>query len=104
MLSKQLLKSGTSIGANISEALAGRSKRDFIYKMSLASKESRETFYWLTLFQESQLVQYDFNNELRQCEQIIKILTAIVKTSSSNDRKQNTKNQPKPENPKLKTI
>ena len=67
-----------------SEALAGSSKRDFIYKMSLASKESRETFYWLTLLQESQLVQYDFNYELGQCEQLIKMLTTIVKTSSSN--------------------
>ena len=49
IISKQLLRSGTSIGANIQEATAGFSKKDFIYKMSIASKEARETRYWLQL-------------------------------------------------------
>jgi len=86
VLSKQLLRSGTAIGANISEALAAGSRRDFIdfmYKMSLASKESREAFYWLTLFQESQIVRYNFCNELKMCEELIRILTSIVKTTAT---------------------
>src|SRR3989339_743794 len=57
ILSKQLLRSGTSIGANVEEALAGQSKKDFIAKMSLASKEARETKYCLKLLQESQIVK-----------------------------------------------
>jgi four helix bundle protein len=51
VLSKQMLRSGTSIGANIEEALAGQSRRDFLAKMSIASKEARETCYWLVLLQ-----------------------------------------------------
>ena len=81
VLSKQLLKSGTSIGANISEALAGQSKRDFLAKMSISSKEARETRYWLFLMQESQIVKRDFSKEMEQCEELIRLLTAIVKTT-----------------------
>jgi four helix bundle protein len=55
VLSKQMLRSGTSIGANIEEALAGQSRRDFLAKMSIASKEARETRYWLVLLQQSLL-------------------------------------------------
>ena len=51
VLSKQLLRSGTSIGANIEEAVTAQSRRDFLAKMSVASKEARETRYWLVLFQ-----------------------------------------------------
>ena len=59
ILSKQLLRSGTSIGANIVEAEAAQSKADFISKMSIASKEARETEYWLMLLQESGLTKLD---------------------------------------------
>ena len=59
ILSKQLLRSGTSIGANIVEAEAAQSKADFISKMSIASKEARETEYWLMLLQESGLTKHD---------------------------------------------
>ncbi len=59
VLSKQLLRSGTSIGANIAEALAGESRKDFAHKMSIASKEARESHYWLILLQKSQLVHHD---------------------------------------------
>ena len=83
VMSKQLLRSATSIGANDSEALAGESTRDFLHKMALASKESRETYYWLTLFQESQMVRYNFCNELVMCEELIRMLTSIVKTTST---------------------
>jgi four helix bundle protein len=82
VLSKQLLRSGTSIGANVEEALAGQSRRDFPSKMSIASKEARETRYWLRLLQESGLVDVDVTNELGKIDEIIRISTSIVKTTS----------------------
>ncbi len=81
VLSKQLLRCGTSIGANIEEACAAQSKRDFIMKMSIASKEARETKYWLRLLDKSRLVQVDYTAYLQSIEHIINILTKIVKTS-----------------------
>lgn len=81
ILSKQLLRSGTSIGANIEEAIAGFSKKDFTAKMSIASKEARETRYWLKLYHASKLVDLDYSSYLKEIEEIINILTAIVKTS-----------------------
>jgi len=81
VLSKQLLRSGTSIGANVEEALAGQSRRDFLSKMSIASKEARETRYWLHLLQQSNLVEVDVLNYLKQIDEIIRILTSIVKTT-----------------------
>jgi len=81
IISKQLLRSGTSIGANINEAMAGQSKRDFISKMSIASKESRESGYWLELLDKSQMVQYDYSTHLEKNNELIRLLTAIVKTS-----------------------
>lgn len=81
VLSKQLLKSGTSIGANVEEALAGISKKDFIAKMSISSKEDRETKYWLRLIDRSNIVQIDISKPLTDIESIINILTKIVKTS-----------------------
>lgn len=83
VLSKQLLRAGTSIGANIEEALAGISKKDFIAKMSISSKEARETRYWLRLIDKSELVKVEISNELKQVEDLINILTAIVKTSQT---------------------
>ena len=58
ILSKQLLKSGTSIGANVEEALAGISKKDFIAKIAISSKEARETRYWLRLYQASKISRF----------------------------------------------
>lgn len=83
ILSKQLLKSGTSIGANVEEALAGISKKDFMAKMAISSKEARETRYWLRLYQASKLVDLDYSEYLNKIEEIISILTAIVKTSQA---------------------
>ena len=88
-IGRQILKSGTSIGANVSEALAAQSKRDFISKMAIASKESRETYYWLHLLKEGDLIQYDLNPLLFECDEILRILTAIVKTSQKNDPTKN---------------
>jgi len=81
IISKQLLRCGTSIGANINESIAAQTKKDFITKMAIASKEARETKYWLRLLQESQLVNKDFGEYLLDVEELIKILTSIVKTS-----------------------
>jgi four helix bundle protein len=83
VLSKQLLRCGTSIGANVEEALAGQSRKDFISKMSIASKEARETKYWLRLLQDSQIVNSNFAIYIDNINEIINILTAIVKTSQS---------------------
>ena len=81
IISKQLLRSGTSIGANIEEATAAQTKKDFISKMAIANKEARETKYWLNLLQMSQLVDQNFNEYLTSIEEIIKILTSIIKSS-----------------------
>lgn len=81
VLSKQILRSGTSIGANIEEAIAAHSRKDFAAKMILASKEARETRYRLRLLQKSQLVTLEFTIQLNDIETIINIITAIVKTT-----------------------
>lgn len=81
VISKQLLKSATSIGANIEEALAGQSKKDFAAKMSIASKEARETRYWLRLLDKSQFLRRDYSEYLKDVEELINMLTAIVKTA-----------------------
>ncbi len=83
VLSKQLLRSGTSIGANVMEAEAAQSRKDFINKMSIASKEARESKYWLSLIKDSQMTSIDLRSNIKDCDEIIRILTAIVKTSSN---------------------
>ncbi len=84
ILSKQILRCGTSIGANVEEAIAAQSKKDFISKLSIANKEARETRYWLKLYHSSNLVQIDMDFYLKEIESIINILTKIIKTSSEN--------------------
>jgi four helix bundle protein len=84
IISKQLLRSGTSIGANVNEALAGESRADFVHKLAIASKEVRETLYWLELLRESQIVIHDYEKYILKCTEIVKILTSIVKTTKSN--------------------
>ena len=81
VLSKQLFRSAISIGVNVTEATAGQTKKDFIAKMAIASKEARETRYWLKLLQQIQLVKGDYTVYLKSIDEIIKILTSIVKTS-----------------------
>lgn len=91
VLSKQLLRSGTSIGANAEEAIAGQSRKDFLSKMAVASKEARETRYWLVLLQKSKLTNADLNPVIRNSEEIIRILTAIVKTTAEKTITENSK-------------
>jgi four helix bundle protein len=81
VLSKQLLRNATSIGANVEEANAAQTKKDFISKMSIASKEARESKYWLRLLDKSQFVAMDYSPYLQSIEHIINILTKIVKAS-----------------------
>lgn len=82
VLSKQLLRSGTSIGANIEEAYAAQSRPDFLSKMSIASKEARETHYWLRLLDASRLVDLDFSSALRHADELVRMLTALVKSTA----------------------
>jgi len=81
VLSKQLLRSATSIGANVEEANAAQSKKEFTQRMSIASKEARESKYWLRLLDKSQIIKYDYAEHLKKIDHIINILTKIVKTS-----------------------
>lgn len=81
ILSKQLLRSGTSIGANIEEALAGHSRRDFLAKMVTAHKEARETHYWLRLIRHSQPVSIEVTRELQATEEVLRLLSSITKTT-----------------------
>ena len=78
-----MLRSATSIGANIEEAIGGQSKRDFLAKVSISLKEARETRYWLRLLQESELTQIDVSNYQKEILSIINILSSIVKTTKT---------------------
>jgi four helix bundle protein len=81
-MASQLLRCGTSIGANVQEAQCGVSKADFAAKMGIASKEARERHYWLRLLRDSRTVPFEqVQPRLQEAEEIIRILTAIVKTS-----------------------
>ncbi|MGL5891876.1 MAG: four helix bundle protein [Bacteroidia bacterium] len=84
VLSKQLLRSGTSIGANVEEAEAAYSKKEFAAKMSIALKEARETRYWLKLIDHTKVIRIETEHLLREIGEIIKILTAIIKTTQEN--------------------
>ena len=79
-IAKQVLRSGTSIGANIEEAIAAQSKKDFLSKNNISLKEARETYYWLRLLKESKLLPYEFKFLLDDNLSIINILSSIVKT------------------------
>lgn len=81
VMSKQVLRSATSIRANVQEAQAVVSKRDFAHKMAIASKEARETKYWLMLLDKSQYIRLDYSRYMSDITELIKMLTAIVKTS-----------------------
>jgi four helix bundle protein len=81
IISKQILRSATSIGANVEEAIAAQSRRDFIHKMSIASKEARETKYWLRLLDKSNLTSISMSNYLIEIEHILNIITKIIKTT-----------------------
>lgn len=83
ILSKQFLRSSTSIGANVQESLAGYSRKDFSAKMSIASKEARETLYWIKLIEYSSIIEFNFEKLKNECERLIRILSSIVKTTQA---------------------
>ncbi len=85
ILSKQVLRSGTSIGANVEESLGGQSDRDFIAKLSIAYKEARETKYWIRLLQDTGYLKQEFAKSiLCDCEEICKIIGKIRSTMKTN--------------------
>ena len=85
VLSKQILRSGTSIGANVKEAIRGQSKPDFYAKMNIALKEASETEYWLELLHESGYIEEQaFQSIYDDCQELIKILVSITKTQKFN--------------------
>ena len=78
----QLLRSGTSIGANVEEAVGAQSKNDFISKISIAYKEARETYYWLRLLRDAELIEQKLAESfLNDAEELRKILSGILKSS-----------------------
>lgn len=80
VLGKQVLRSGTAIGANLEEAQAGQSRADFVSKCNIALKEARETHYWLRLLKETKIVSAEkIGNLLGEANEIVAILTSIVK-------------------------
>lgn len=86
VLSKQLLRSGTSIGANIREGAFAQSKNDFISKLSIALKEASETHYWLELLNETGYINDNESDSLKKdCKEILKILQASIITAKSNN-------------------
>jgi four helix bundle protein len=85
VLSKQLIRSGTSIGANIEEAIAAQSKKDFLSKMSIALKEARETHYWLRIIQDSGLADgLEAEAHLPACQELVRLLSSITLTTRKN--------------------
>lgn len=81
ILSKQILKSGTSIGANSEEAVGAQSRKDFKSKLSIAYKEARESYYWLRLLRDSEILEKRLAKSLlNDCEEILKIIGSIIKT------------------------
>ena len=86
VLSKQVLRSGTSIGANVKEAVRAQSKADFLSKMQIALKEASETEYWLELLTETEYITEKAAESIAgECQELIKMITAIVKTGKKND-------------------
>lgn len=84
VLSKQILRSGTSIGANVEEAIGGQSKRDFLSKMGIAYKEARETHYWLRLLRDSGILDVAHaNSVIDDCEELLKLSGSIIRTTKT---------------------
>jgi len=81
ILSKQILRSGTSIGANINESQSAESKNDFIHKLGIAAKEIRETEYWLRLLKDGQFIESkSFESIIEECNELKKITSSIILT------------------------
>jgi four helix bundle protein len=88
-ISKQLLRSGTSICANIEEASAAASRKAFILKLTIASKEARETHFWLKLIRDSKTLEGDIEKMIKRAHELVKLTTASVKTAQLNSMNNN---------------
>jgi four helix bundle protein len=87
-LSKQILRSGTAIGAIIKEAIQAESTADFIHKLSMSNKEANETHYWLRLLRDSNyLSEKESKSIIIDCEELIKLLISIIKTTKLKNEK-----------------
>lgn len=81
VLAKQILRSGTSIGANVEETIGGQTERDFFAKMNIAYKEARETHYWLRLLRDSRIISEETaTSMLADCDELLKLSGSIIKT------------------------
>ena len=85
-VAKQLLRSATSVGANINEAIYGNSKADFISKLHISLKETGESIYWLTLLKRTKLIDYDFEDLLSLADEIKRMLIASLNTAKENNK------------------
>ena len=86
IISKQVLRSGTSVGANIRESRNAQTVKDFLAKLYIASKEADETEYWLELLKETGYITEEQLGSIKQdCEEIMKLLTSIIKTTKKNN-------------------
>ena len=83
-IAKQLIRSATSVGANINEAIYGNSKADFISKLHISLKETGESIYWLTLLKKTNLIEYNFDELLSLAEEIKRMLIASLNTAKEN--------------------
>ncbi len=81
---KQLLRSGTSVGANLNEAIYGNSKADFVSKLHISLKEIGESIYWLTLLEKTNLFEYNYKEIIALAEEIRRMLIASINTAKSN--------------------
>ena len=83
VMSKQLLRSGTSIGANIAEAIYGSSRRDFVAKLQIAKKEAAESMYWLELLNSCDFISDDMHRSMYQdCRELLLMLTSSIRSST----------------------
>ena len=81
VLSKQIVRSGASIGANVEEAIGSQSEKDFLSKMSIAYKEARETHYWLRLLRDSDILETQHADSMfKDCDELLKLSGSIIKT------------------------
>ena len=85
VLARQLLRCGTSIGANVEEAIGAQSKKDFISKISIAYKEARETSYWIRLLRDTNIINEESGKDLLlDCDEIVRIISSILLTTKRN--------------------
>ena len=86
-IAKQLLRSATSVGANLNEAIYGNSKADFISKLHISLKETSESIYWITLLKNTKIFEYDYDSLLNKANEIKRMLISSINTAKKKERK-----------------